>query len=162
MPAAMPARAGLTGIPGLHRHAKAHVPKGPSIVVAANPLAVEAGMEILKKGGKAIDAAVAIPAMLGLVEPLIGIEKSPENSSREDYLERLDGAYPRARFLHVTRHPLPTVRSMYFSPSRVLGRALSFASASLKAAWLTETSPGLRAEIGRGKREVKQMFGRWR
>ena len=44
-------------------------PKGPSMVVAANPMAVEAGLEILKKGGKAIDAAVAIQAMLGLVEP---------------------------------------------------------------------------------------------
>jgi len=38
-------------------------------VTAANPLAVEAGLEILAKGGKAIDAAVAVQAMLGLVEP---------------------------------------------------------------------------------------------
>ena len=38
-------------------------------VAAANPLAVEAGLEILGKGGKALDAAVAVQAMLGLVEP---------------------------------------------------------------------------------------------
>jgi gamma-glutamyltranspeptidase/glutathione hydrolase len=38
-------------------------------VAAANPLAVDAGLEILKQGGKALDAAVAIQAMLGLVEP---------------------------------------------------------------------------------------------
>ncbi len=38
-------------------------------VAAANPLAVDAGIAILKKGGKAIDAAVAVQAMLGLVEP---------------------------------------------------------------------------------------------
>ncbi|HUA88100.1 MAG TPA: gamma-glutamyltransferase, partial [Steroidobacteraceae bacterium] len=38
-------------------------------VAAANPLAVDAGLEILAKGGKAIDAAVAVQAMLGLVEP---------------------------------------------------------------------------------------------
>ena len=67
--AALPAQAGLAGIPGLHHHHKAHVPDGPAMVVAANPLAVEAGLEILKKGGKAVDAAVAIQAMLGLVEP---------------------------------------------------------------------------------------------
>lgn len=38
-------------------------------VGAANPLAVDAGMAILKAGGSAVDAAVAIQAMLGLVEP---------------------------------------------------------------------------------------------
>lgn len=41
---------------------------GP-FVSAANPLAVEAGMQVLRKGGSAVDAAVAIQAVLGLVEP---------------------------------------------------------------------------------------------
>ena len=38
-------------------------------VAAANPLAVDAGLEILAAGGSAADAAVAIQTMLGLVEP---------------------------------------------------------------------------------------------
>ncbi len=63
------AAASRPAIPGLHRHPKADRPKGPVVVVAANPLAVDAGLEVLKKGGKAIDAAVAMQAMLGLVEP---------------------------------------------------------------------------------------------
>ncbi|MGC1494713.1 MAG: gamma-glutamyltransferase [Sulfitobacter sp.] len=39
------------------------------MVAAANPLAVEAGAEVLKSGGTAADALVAVQAMLGLVEP---------------------------------------------------------------------------------------------
>ena len=38
-------------------------------VVAANPLAAEAGLNVLKRGGTAVDAAVAVQAMLSLVEP---------------------------------------------------------------------------------------------
>jgi gamma-glutamyltranspeptidase / glutathione hydrolase len=38
-------------------------------VVAANPYAVEAGVAVLRAGGSAADAAVAVQAALGLVEP---------------------------------------------------------------------------------------------
>ena len=38
-------------------------------IAAANPYAVEAGAEILAKGGSAVDAAIATQAVLGLVEP---------------------------------------------------------------------------------------------
>jgi len=38
-------------------------------VAAASPLAVEAGVAVLKAGGSAVDAAVAVQAALGLVEP---------------------------------------------------------------------------------------------
>jgi gamma-glutamyltranspeptidase / glutathione hydrolase len=41
----------------------------PAMVAAANPAAADAGVAILRKGGNAIDAAVAVQAMLGLVEP---------------------------------------------------------------------------------------------
>jgi gamma-glutamyltranspeptidase/glutathione hydrolase len=39
------------------------------MVAAANPLAVEAGFEILRQGGSAVDAAVAVQMVLNLVEP---------------------------------------------------------------------------------------------
>lgn len=41
----------------------------PWIVAAAHPLAVDAGVDILEAGGSAVDAAVAVQTVLGLVEP---------------------------------------------------------------------------------------------
>lgn len=38
-------------------------------VIAANPLAAQAGMDVLKRGGSAADAALAVQTMLSLVEP---------------------------------------------------------------------------------------------
>ncbi len=39
------------------------------MVVAANPLAAEAGRQILREGGSAVDAAIAVQMVLTLVEP---------------------------------------------------------------------------------------------
>ena len=38
-------------------------------VITANPLATKAGINVLSRGGSAVDAAIAIQAMLSLVEP---------------------------------------------------------------------------------------------
>jgi gamma-glutamyltranspeptidase/glutathione hydrolase len=43
--------------------------KPKAMVAAANPMAVEAGLKVLRAGGTAVDAAVAVQATLGLVEP---------------------------------------------------------------------------------------------
>lgn len=42
---------------------------GGGMVVAANPYATQAGVEVLKAGGSALDAAIAVQTTLGLVEP---------------------------------------------------------------------------------------------
>ena len=51
-------------------HSEPSPPAGPkAMVAAANPAAVDAGLAVLRRGGDALDAAVAVQAMLGLVEP---------------------------------------------------------------------------------------------
>jgi len=63
-------------------HAQPHAPEHPSgwtdkkavtarhwMVAAANPLAVDAGYRVLQQGGSAVDAAIAVQLVLGLVEP---------------------------------------------------------------------------------------------
>ena len=59
---------GTAGEPPAQAVSAPHVELTPG-VAAANPIAVEAGLEVLRAGGGAADAAVAVQAALGLVEP---------------------------------------------------------------------------------------------
>ena len=61
---ARPARSRLR----LHRPSRAGPPR-KFAVAAANPLATDAGYQVLKAGGSAIDAAIAVQMVLTLVEP---------------------------------------------------------------------------------------------
>ena len=70
---------GLGGAPALRAFEQPEAPSGitskplatakTEMVVAANPLAAEAGLAMLRKGGSAIDAAIAVQMVLNLVEP---------------------------------------------------------------------------------------------
>ena len=63
----------LAQVPGAAARAAATPPKGDiarhAMVAAANPTAVAAGLKVLKSGGMAVDAAVAMQAVLGVLEP---------------------------------------------------------------------------------------------
>jgi gamma-glutamyltranspeptidase/glutathione hydrolase len=58
---------GLAALVGVNVSAAPLAPH--AMVAAANPLAADAGLKVLKAGGSAMDAAVAIQAVLALVEP---------------------------------------------------------------------------------------------
>ena len=52
------------------RYAKSAAARATKFMVAAaNPLAVEAGLAMLRQGGSAVDAAIATQLVLNLVEP---------------------------------------------------------------------------------------------
>jgi hypothetical protein len=50
--------------------------------------------------------------LLEAVSPRCAVEKSPENVATAGALRRLASAYPNARYLHLTRHPITTQASM--------------------------------------------------
>lgn len=71
-PAAAPAAAAMPPAPEVssgYRKGMATTYADKHMAAAANPLATEAGRKILRAGGTAIDAAIAMQAVLTLVEP---------------------------------------------------------------------------------------------
>src|SRR5713101_6871091 len=76
--AVLPLALGLLGISVLAQQPNAH--RGPvvgrsvvatryGIVAASQPLAARAGVQVLERGGNAVDAAIATNAVMGVVEP---------------------------------------------------------------------------------------------
>ncbi|MEW6089325.1 MAG: gamma-glutamyltransferase [Pseudomonadota bacterium] len=94
----------------------------PFMVASANPYASEAGAEILRRGGSAVDAAIAVQAVLSLVEPessgLAGGAFLLHHDAASGRLDAYDGretapmgATP-ALFLDSDGKPLPFLEAM--------------------------------------------------
>ena len=91
--------------------------QGDAMVAAANPLAVEAGLEVLRAGGSAVDAAVAVQATLGLVEPqssglaggafMLVYEPGARRVIVYDGRETAPAAINERLFLDATGRPMP-------------------------------------------------------
>jgi gamma-glutamyltranspeptidase/glutathione hydrolase len=85
-------------------------------------MAVDAGLEILGRGGKALDAAVAVQATLGLVEPqssgigggsfLLYYDARTRKVSAYDGREKAPAEAPTDMFLDAHGHPLPFVEAV--------------------------------------------------
>jgi len=93
-----------------------HVP-GKAAIASAHPLASQAGMEVLSKGGNAFDAAVAVAATLAVVEPNASgfgaggfflIHRASDGlNSMIDAREKAPSAATRDMFLDPQGNPVP-------------------------------------------------------
>jgi len=61
-----------------------------------------------------------LDVLLARLSPRIAIEKSPDNVLDDTSLRRMASAYPKARYLHLTRHPVTTQRSMQEHRKRIV------------------------------------------
>ncbi|MGH8704070.1 MAG: gamma-glutamyltransferase family protein, partial [Burkholderiales bacterium] len=99
---------------GYHAKPAAHARR--FMVAAANPLAVEAGVETLRAGGSALDAAIAVQGVLGLVEPqssgigggafLLHWSQAEKRVRSYDGRETAPAAARQDRFLDLSGKPL--------------------------------------------------------
>lgn len=91
-------------------------------VSSAHPLATEAGLEVLRRGGSAIDAAIAVQAMLGLVEPqssgpaggamLLYYDAASRHIDSYIGRERAPASASPAMFADAAGHPLAPAQAM--------------------------------------------------
>jgi len=128
---------------------------GPAAMVsAANPHAVEAGLRVLKEGGTAIDAAVAVQAVLGLVEPqssslgggafLVYYDASTRTVSAYDGRETAPAGATADMFIGPDGKPLPYAQAL------LSGRATGVPGAMAMLAL---------AQKEHGKRPWSTLFG---
>ncbi|MBM3285483.1 MAG: gamma-glutamyltransferase, partial [Candidatus Aminicenantes bacterium] len=95
------------------------------MVSSAHPLATEAGLEILRKGGNAFDAAVAVAAALNVVEPMMsgmgGYGTILVYDAGKHKIRFLDssGKIPAAVDSDVFREPYPDYRENRRGPKAV-------------------------------------------
>lgn len=108
------------------------------MAVTANPLATQAGCEILAAGGSAVDAAVAVQAVLGLVEPqssglgggafMLHYNASTKKVQSYDGRETAPAAATEDYLRYVSAtdktNPLPNLGTSSFTNTKASGRSI--------------------------------------
>jgi len=131
------------------------------MVVAVEPLACEAGAEILKAGGNAVDAAVAVAAALAVTYPQAGnlggggfmlIRLATGNSVVVDYREEAPGEASRNMYLDARGELIPQASVVGARAVGVPGTVAGLALAEQKygkLGWARVLEPAIRlAERG--------------
>ena len=144
------------------------------MVSSAHPLATQAGMDALEAGGSAIDAAIAVQAMLGLVEPqssglaggafllhyrardghidaYLGRERSPAGADASLFLGPAGRAMPRSEAMLTGRATgvpgvLPALEAAHADHGRLPWAKLFFAAGEAATTGFTVT-PRLQQHI---------------
>jgi gamma-glutamyltranspeptidase/glutathione hydrolase len=159
--APLSARAQVTGgdETGFATHERAPVSAHRHMVAASDPLAAEAGLAILRKGGNAIDAAIATEMMLTLTEPessglggsgfLVYFDKQSGHLFTYDGREAAPAADTENMFLGADGKPIPFLKAAVGGkPVGVPGllRVLEFAhKAHGKLPWAELFAPAIAA-----------------
>ena len=127
---------------------------GHGMVAAANPLAAATGLKVLKAGGSAVDAAVAIQAVLGLVEPQ---SSGPLGGSFMTFYDAK--AHKLISYMGREKAPSGAGPTMFYGPD---GKPMNFGAAieSGRSAGV----PGVMKMLGDahaayGKMKWKDLFG---
>jgi hypothetical protein len=74
--------------------------------------------------------------LLNLAGPRTGIENSPDTAVTDEALQACLAAYPNARFIHLTRHPVTSQRSMHEHVGQGWRRSRQELTARCATVWL--------------------------
>ncbi len=117
------------------------------MVSSGHPLASQAGMTILQRGGHAVDAALAVAAALGVVEP------NMSGLGGDGFIMIFDASASRVRVVNATG-PAPSraTREAYLSDGIPMKGIRSVSVPGLVSGWLT-------AHREHGKLSIAECFG---
>src|SRR5215469_12223595 len=126
-------------LPGAYAHDPVYARKG--MVVAQEPLAADVGVTVLKSGGNAVDAAVAVGFALAVTHPFAGniggggfmlVRLASGESAFVDYREEAPGAASHDMYLDSSGTPLAGASQVGALASGVPGTVAGMALAEEK------------------------------